>query len=87
MLDTILIMMVNPGFGGQSLLQSQVAKIKQARKLYPSLSIQVDGGVTKDNIKILAKAGANNFVAGSAIFKQKDRKQAITQLKNQIINK
>lgn len=80
-LSTILIMLVNPGFGGQSLIPSTIDKITQAKKIAPHLSIQVDGGVTKDNIKQLKEAGADNFVAGSAIFNAPDRAKAIQHLK------
>jgi ribulose-phosphate 3-epimerase len=74
-------MTVNPGFGGQKLIPEVIPKIKEARKNYPNLSIQVDGGVTADNIASLIQAGANDFVAGSAVFGRKDRKLAIDTLK------
>jgi ribulose-phosphate 3-epimerase len=80
-LSTILIMLVNPGFGGQKLIESVIPKITQAKKRAPNLSVQVDGGVTKDNIKKLYEAGADNFVAGSAIFNTDDRGEAIKALK------
>lgn len=84
LIDSVLIMTVNPGFGGQKMLISQLPKIRKLRETYPLLSIQVDGGITQDNIGMLAKAGANNFVAGSAIFKQNNRKLAIQSLKDEI---
>jgi ribulose-phosphate 3-epimerase len=69
-LDLILIMTVNPGFGGQAFIPAMLDKIRHCRELIGSASIeiQVDGGVTAENVGILAQAGATNFVAGSAIF-------------------
>jgi ribulose-phosphate 3-epimerase len=84
-INTILIMLVNPGFGGQKLLPGIIPKITQARALAPNHSIQVDGGVNKDNIAELSKAGANNFVAGNAIFGQKDRHNAIKVLRHSLM--
>lgn len=81
LINLVTVMSVNPGFGGQVLIKEVLPKIEQIKALYPKLSIQVDGGVTASNIGLLAKAGANNFVAGSAIFKKEDRKQAIESLK------
>lgn len=75
-LDFVLVMTVNPGFGGQQLIPQVFDKIKTLRSLYPRLNIQVDGGVNANNIGQLAQAGADNFVAGNAIFKQ-DNYQAI----------
>lgn len=83
-LDFVLIMTVNPGFGGQHLISEVIPKIAQIRQLYPELSICVDGGVTVDNIGALAKAGATEFVAGSAIFQNKDYKKMIQQMRNEI---
>lgn len=82
LLDTILIMTVNPGFGGQKLIKTQLTKIATISKRFPNLMIQVDGGVKANNIADLASAGASNFVAGSAIFGTTNRKQAIEELKN-----
>lgn len=86
LISKIVIMTVNPGFGGQSLIKEMLPKIRKARSLYPALSIQVDGGVTADNIASLAQAGANDFVAGSAIFNQKDRKAALLSLRKNAEN-
>lgn len=76
LLDFILLMSVNPGFGGQSFIPETLAKIKQCRLLLESqsidLDIAVDGGVKIDNIKSIAEAGANVFVMGSAIFKSQN---------------
>lgn len=72
-LDMVLLMSVNPGFGGQSYIPYVTDKIKKLRELISSkgldIDIEVDGGVTKDNVGELIKAGANVFVAGSAVFK------------------
>lgn len=80
-LSFVLVMMVNPGFGGQKPLLPMMDKIKQIHSLYPNLEICVDGGVSKDNIASLARAGASQFVAGSAIFNSADYKDTITQMR------
>jgi ribulose-phosphate 3-epimerase len=73
-LDLILIMTVNPGFGGQSFIPAMLPKISQARSLIGDrpIDIEVDGGVTADNAAAVMKAGANVLVAGSAVFKNND---------------
>ncbi|RDE10299.1 ribulose-phosphate 3-epimerase [Pelagibacterium lacus] len=73
-LDLILIMSVNPGFGGQAFIPEAVAKVAEARALVGDrdIDIEVDGGVDPQTVKALAKAGANAFVAGSAIYKGND---------------
>ncbi|HOD92646.1 MAG TPA: ribulose-phosphate 3-epimerase [Clostridia bacterium] len=84
MLDMVLIMSVNPGFGGQSYIQYSTEKIKSLKKMIDTMGlntdIQVDGGVTVENCHEIKAAGANVLVAGSAIFKAKDVKKAIQQL-------
>lgn len=69
--DLILVMTVNPGFGGQKFIMSMLKKIEQVRALIGNrpIDLQIDGGVTADNAGIAAKAGANSLVAGSAIYK------------------
>jgi ribulose-phosphate 3-epimerase len=67
-LDFVLVMSVNPGFGGQAFIPSSIDKIKAIRSLYPSLEIEVDGGVDEKNASSLWHAGANILVAGSSIF-------------------
>lgn len=67
-LDFVLVMTVNPGFGGQQLIPEVIKKIAQLHKIYPKTPICVDGGVSSDNIATLRDAGASQFVAGSAIF-------------------
>jgi ribulose-phosphate 3-epimerase len=82
-LDLILIMSVNPGFGGQSFIPSSLEKIKRTRALIAdrNIDIAVDGGVKSDNIGDIAKAGANLFVAGSAIFDQPDYAAVIKNMR------
>ncbi len=83
-IDLILIMLVNPGFGGQKLIESVIPKISKAKEIAPDKVFQVDGGVTRDNIQKLHDAGATNFVAGSSVFGQSDREEAIQALFNAI---
>lgn len=83
-LDFVLVMTVNPGFGGQTLITDMLPKIAEIRTRYPKLPICVDGGVTSDNIAELAAVGATEFVAGSAIFKSKDYKQTIKAMRKQL---
>ena len=84
-IDMLLIMTVEPGFGGQALIQSTLSKISQARSGIRNsgleIALQVDGGVTEDNIGELAKLGADVFVAGSAVFKNPDRNEQISELR------
>ena len=84
-LDMLLVMTVEPGFGGQALIESTISKVSQAstfaRENALDLSVQVDGGVTADNIATLATAGADTFVAGTAIFKADDRNGEIDRLR------
>ena len=84
-LDFVLIMSVNPGFGGQKFIKSSIDKIKALSQLLkeknPDAIIQVDGGINKNTIKSVSKAGATSFVAGSAIFNTKDYKEAILNLR------
>jgi len=86
LLDMLLVMTVEPGFGGQSLIQSTVPKVSEARAYAMDksleLSIQVDGGVTADNIVGLSRAGADTFVAGTAVFKATDRNLEIDRLRS-----
>ena len=86
--DVILLMSVNPGFGGQSFLPSTLKKLQQARRLIDEsgldIRLEVDGGVKVDNIAEIAVAGADMFVAGSAIFGKLDYKQIIDQMREQL---
>ena len=87
-IDMVLLMSVNPGFGGQSFIPATLNKLRQARKLIDSsglpIRLEVDGGVKADNIKAIAEAGADTFVAGSAIFNTKDYRATIANLRAQI---
>jgi ribulose-phosphate 3-epimerase len=80
-IDLILIMSVNPGFGGQGFIESALRKVEQARKRIEAcgkdIRLEVDGGIKPDNIARVAAAGADTFVAGSAIFGQPDYKRVI----------
>lgn len=85
-LDLVLIMSVNPGFGGQSFIENTYLKITQLKKMIqdkksPAL-IEIDGGVTNENAKKLIAVGANALVAGSFVFKSENPKQTIQQLKS-----
>jgi ribulose-phosphate 3-epimerase len=84
-IDMVLIMTVNPGFGGQSFIHETLSKIKQIatwrKELNLSFEIEVDGGVNVETAKFCIDAGADVLVAGSAIFDQTDRAQAIKKLK------
>ncbi|MCW8806652.1 MAG: ribulose-phosphate 3-epimerase [Rhodanobacter sp.] len=86
--DLVLIMSVNPGFGGQSFIDSALRKIEQARKLIDAtgrdIRLQVDGGVKVDNIRRAADAGADCFVAGSAIFGQPDYRAVIDAMRAEL---
>jgi ribulose-phosphate 3-epimerase len=83
-LDFVLAMTVNPGFGGQTLIPSVVKKIKKIHQLYPDLALCVDGGIKMDNIADLAKAGASEFVIGSAIFQSQNYSTTIAQMREQL---
>ncbi len=80
-LSMVLVMTVEPGFGGQSFMESTMPKIKLLREKCPNLDIQVDGGINTDTVKIAGRAGANVFVAGSAVFKSDNPAQTIQMLK------
>jgi ribulose-phosphate 3-epimerase len=87
-LDMILLMSVNPGFGGQSFIDSTIEKIKVVRKIIDEsklkIRLEVDGGVKISNIAKIAAAGADTFVAGSAIFNTKDYKKTITEMRSEL---
>lgn len=86
--DQILLMSVNPGFGGQSFIDGTLDKIKQVRERIDAsgrdIRLEVDGGVKANNIRAIAEAGADMFVAGSAIFNQPDYKQAIDAMRQEL---
>ena len=80
-ISMVLVMTVEPGFGGQSFMESTMPKIEAIRKINPYIDIEVDGGINADTVKIAAKAGANVFVAGSAVFKSENPAETIALLK------
>jgi ribulose-phosphate 3-epimerase len=86
--DLVLIMSVNPGFGGQSFIESALGKIREARRRIDAAGrdiwLEVDGGIKHDNIAKVAAAGADTFVAGSAIFGEKDRGSALARLRDEL---
>lgn len=81
-LDMVLVMSVNPGFGGQKFIENALEKIKWLKKTRPQLLVQVDGGINAETAKLCRKAGADVLVAGSYIFKAKNRAEAIASLKS-----
>ncbi|BBN00523.1 ribulose-phosphate 3-epimerase [Marchantia polymorpha subsp. ruderalis] len=82
--DMVLVMTVEPGFGGQSFMPDMMPKVKELRRRYPNLDIQVDGGLAPSTIDQAAAAGANVIVAGSAVFGAKDPAGVIKILRNSI---
>jgi ribulose-phosphate 3-epimerase len=84
-IDLVLIMSVNPGFGGQSFIDSALRKVERARKLIDAtgrdIRLEVDGGIKAENIRRIANAGADTFVAGSAIFNRPDYKVVIDEMR------
>ena len=86
--DLVLIMSVNPGFGGQSFIDSALRKIEKARRIIDAsgrdIRLEVDGGIKVDNIRRVAAAGADTFVAGSAIFGQPDYKAVIDAMRREL---
>ncbi len=88
-IDMILIMSVNPGFGGQTFIPSALAKLEVARTLIDrqkrDIRLEIDGGVKTDNIAQIARAGADTFVAGSAIFGSDDYAATIADMRSQLV--
>ncbi|MFI2811804.1 MULTISPECIES: ribulose-phosphate 3-epimerase [Microbulbifer] len=87
-LDMILLMSVNPGFGGQKFIPATLDKLREARQLIDDsgrdIRLEIDGGVTRDNIAEIAAAGADTFVAGSAIFNADDYAQVIGAMRREL---
>ncbi|NRB68269.1 MAG: ribulose-phosphate 3-epimerase [Vibrio sp.] len=87
-IDMILLMSVNPGFGGQSFIPKTLDKLRAVRKMIDEsgrdIRLEIDGGVKVENIKEIAEAGADMFVAGSAIFNQADYKEVIDQMRAEL---
>ena len=88
-LDLVLIMSVNPGFGGQSFIHNSLEKIAQVRKMIDNsgrdIRLEVDGGINNETIGLASEAGADTFVAGSAIFNTENYEQTISELRSKII--
>lgn len=86
--DMVLLMSVNPGFGGQSFISSSLEKLREARKIIDQsgreIRLEIDGGVKVDNIRQIAEAGADTFVAGSAIFQTPDYKATVAAMRAQL---
>lgn len=82
--DLLLVMSVNPGFGGQAFIGSVLAKVAEARRKHPALMIQMDGGIDDKTAPLCINAGANNLVAGSYIFRAEDRARAIASLRTSL---
>lgn len=87
-LDQILLMSVNPGFGGQAFIEHTLNKIRQVKQLInasgQNIRLEVDGGIKASNIRAIAEAGADMFVAGSAIFNQPNYNQAIADMRSEL---
>lgn len=87
-LDMILLMSINPGFGGQRFIPATLDKLEQVRKIIDAggneIRLEIDGGVKIDNIASIAKAGADTFVAGSAIFESNDYAKTILDMRKQL---
>jgi ribulose-phosphate 3-epimerase len=87
-LDLVLIMSVNPGFGGQKFIPEALAKLREVRRRIDAsgrqIRLEVDGGVKTENIGQIARAGADTFVAGSAIFGEKDYRAVIGAMRREL---
>ena len=80
-IDEALVMTVHPGYGGQKFIEDCMPKVEVLRRMRPNLDIMVDGGINAETALIAAKAGANQFVAGSYLFKQADMKAAVDAMR------
>ena len=81
--DKVLVMTVEPGFGGQKFMADMMGKVEYLRQKYPWLHIQVDGGIDPANSRLVGRKGANWLVAGSAVFGAKDRQEALEQIRQE----
>ncbi|HQD55887.1 MAG TPA: ribulose-phosphate 3-epimerase, partial [Candidatus Competibacteraceae bacterium] len=86
--DMVLLMAVNPGFGGQSFINGTLKKLREARRMIDDsghpIRLEVDGGVKTDNIRVIAEAGADTFVAGSAIFTTPDYRATLAAMRAEL---
>ncbi len=82
--DEVLVMTVHPGYGGQSFIAECLPKVSNIRRCYSKLNIMIDGGGNAETIPLAHKAGANQFVAGSYLFKQSDMKKAVEALRRSL---
>ncbi|THB69192.1 MAG: ribulose-phosphate 3-epimerase [Gammaproteobacteria bacterium] len=86
--DMVLLMSVNPGYGGQKFIPTTMDKLREVRKIIDDsgyeIRLEIDGGVKVDNIREIAEAGADTFVAGSAIFSQPEYKKVIDEMRNEL---
>lgn len=82
--DEILVMTVHPGYGGQKFIATCMPKLEYLRARCPDLDLMVDGGITAETVRIAARAGANQFVAGSYLFKQSDMAAAVQAMRTSI---
>ena len=84
-IDEALVMTVHPGYGGQKFIEECLPKVSELRRRRPSLNIMVDGGINAETAVLAAKAGANQFVAGSYLFKQTDMKTAVDAMRMEVM--
>ena len=82
--DGVLVMTVHPGYGGQRFIEDCMSKVTELRRLRPNLNIMVDGGINAETAVIAARAGANQFVAGSHLFRQVDMKSAVDSMRKEV---
>lgn len=80
-LDMVLIMTVEPGYGGQVMIEECLEKVEELREMEPDLDIEVDGGINLETVSLAKEAGANVIVAGTAIMKEQDKKYVISEMK------
>lgn len=80
-IDMILIMTVNPGFGGQKIIPETIKKISEVKKIKKGIDIEVDGGINEETASLVKEAGANILVAGTAIFKSENKEKTINNIK------